>query len=295
MSIRICKYCGKEFEPIHGNQLSCSKECRIKHRIQVKVVSDEQKIKRNTSKKLKLIQNYANNPKTCKTCNKEFIQTHGRQEYCSPECKQERERIKNRESYVPTKYSVPGACAICGNIFNKIHPDHKYCSEKCSSKAAQKKETEKYVQYRLEHPKTCVECGVLFNWNDNKQIYCSKKCVKKHNNRNHPKLNSKKRKRIKQLKANGEYDNSVTLEALRLRYKDVCAICGKKVSPKDFVWRNGTFIVGIKYPSIDHILPVSKGGTHTWDNVQLAHMDCNSFKNANNSYETATGQIRLSI
>ena len=260
-----------------------------------RTLTEEQRARKNVLKKARIIKGYADNPKVCKTCNKEFIQTNGRQRYCSPECKLERERVKNKESYISTVYSVPSVCKICGKPFNKTHPNNKYCSEKCSSRADAIRDVEKYAKYRLEHPKTCIECGVLFNWNDNKQIYCSKKCVKKNNNRNHPKLNRKKQERIKKLKANGEYDNSLTLEALRLRDKDTCSICGKKVIPKDFIWRNGTFIVGLKYPSIDHIVPVSKGGTHTWDNVQLAHMDCNSIKNANNSYETATGQLRLSI
>jgi 5-methylcytosine-specific restriction endonuclease McrA len=35
-----------------------------------------------------------------------------------------------------------------------------------------------------------------------------------------------------------------------------------------------------KYPTHDHIVPVSKGGKHTWDNAQLAHFECNTKKNA---------------
>ena len=40
------------------------------------------------------------------------------------------------------------------------------------------------------------------------------------------------------------------------------------------------YLVGLyaKYPTVDHIVPLSKGGTHTWNNVQLAHMACNSGK-----------------
>lgn len=30
--------------------------------------------------------------------------------------------------------------------------------------------------------------------------------------------------------------------------------------------------------TIDHIIPLSKGGTHTYNNVQLAHYICNSKK-----------------
>ena len=40
----------------------------------------------------------------------------------------------------------------------------------------------------------------------------------------------------------------------------------------------GTMIAGDNYPSIDHIIPISKGGTHQWNNVQLAHRKCNRMK-----------------
>jgi 5-methylcytosine-specific restriction endonuclease McrA len=31
-------------------------------------------------------------------------------------------------------------------------------------------------------------------------------------------------------------------------------------------------------PTVDHIIPLARGGSHTWDNVQLAHHLCNSLK-----------------
>lgn len=48
----------------------------------------------------------------------------------------------------------------------------------------------------------------------------------------------------------------------------VCNLCGKPVDKTK------------KYPdamsaSLDHIIPLSKGGSHTKDNVQLAHLLCN--------------------
>ena len=36
--------------------------------------------------------------------------------------------------------------------------------------------------------------------------------------------------------------------------------------------------LNLQGPSLDHIIPVSKGGTHTWNNVQLAHYICNSLR-----------------
>jgi 5-methylcytosine-specific restriction endonuclease McrA len=38
------------------------------------------------------------------------------------------------------------------------------------------------------------------------------------------------------------------------------------------------FIAYGLYPSIDHIVPLAKGGNHTWNNVQLAHHYCNTLK-----------------
>jgi 5-methylcytosine-specific restriction endonuclease McrA len=31
--------------------------------------------------------------------------------------------------------------------------------------------------------------------------------------------------------------------------------------------------------SIDHIVPIARGGEHEWDNVQPAHLGCNIQKN----------------
>ena len=75
-----------------------------------------------------------------------------------------------------------------------------------------------------------------------------------------------------------EYDSSINLEKLYNRDKGICALCGGYCDYNDFIFIGGTFIAGYTYPSIDHIKPLSKGGAHTWDNVQLAHKYCNSIK-----------------
>jgi 5-methylcytosine-specific restriction endonuclease McrA len=41
----------------------------------------------------------------------------------------------------------------------------------------------------------------------------------------------------------------------------VCGICGDDVEPDD--------------ASLDHIVSMSNGGSHTYDNVQCAHTACN--------------------
>lgn len=37
---------------------------------------------------------------------------------------------------------------------------------------------------------------------------------------------------------------------------------------------------GPDYPTIDHIVPLSKGGPHLWSNVQVACAECNIAKGA---------------
>ena len=89
----------------------------------------------------------------------------------------------------------------------------------------------------------------------------------------------KERTRYANARKNGEIDWSISLDKLRVRDRNICALCGKPVDMKAYhVTEEGHFVAHGKYPSIDHIIPLSKGGTHTWNNVQLAHCSCNSIK-----------------
>ncbi|MFF7191782.1 HNH endonuclease [Streptomyces sp. NPDC008222] len=50
-----------------------------------------------------------------------------------------------------------------------------------------------------------------------------------------------------------------------------CHICGKAVNSK-LKWPH------VKSASLDHLVPLSKGGAHDPANVRLAHLGCNSAK-----------------
>ena len=109
--------------------------------------------------------------------------------------------------------------------------------------------------------------------------YCSKECKRKIENRL-----SKASKRANGISGNHRhrarkygcaYDSSVTLPKL-IKFKGLrCGICGGMCDPNDHAW---TEYMGPMSPTIDHIIPMSKGGGHTWDNVQVAHAICNSYK-----------------
>lgn len=76
-------------------------------------------------------------------------------------------------------------------------------------------------------------------------------------------------------KTGAAYDSTITLKKLVSKNGLRCAICGGTCDWNDHSWSEYS---GPLYPSIDHIIPMSKGGSHTWDNVQVAHIICNSRK-----------------
>lgn len=57
------------------------------------------------------------------------------------------------------------------------------------------------------------------------------------------------------------------------RDRGICGICNAKV---DFSIKAPNPLA----PSVDHIRPVSKGGSDTFDNIQIAHLGCNLRKGA---------------
>jgi 5-methylcytosine-specific restriction endonuclease McrA len=73
-------------------------------------------------------------------------------------------------------------------------------------------------------------------------------------------------------------DKDITLEKLYQRDSGYCYICGSKCDWNDKEERHGTVVCGNTYPSIDHVVPLARGGLHSWENVRLAHRICNSIK-----------------
>lgn len=59
---------------------------------------------------------------------------------------------------------------------------------------------------------------------------------------------------------------------------NICAICGKPITD-------------MKDCTIDHIVPVSKGGLTTLENCQLAHQKCNSMKGAKTMEDEEGGSL----
>ena len=70
-----------------------------------------------------------------------------------------------------------------------------------------------------------------------------------------------------------KFASSITAKALGARNGWNCGLCGR---PVDSSLPSMTAMGA----TVDHIVPLKRGGTHTWSNVQLAHRTCNARKGA---------------
>jgi len=113
--------------------------------------------------------------------------------------------------------------------------------------------------------KTCVICGQSFETTNGKAKCCSAGCSKVYQSNRHD-------RRF----VTGERNKAINAKSLFKRDDGKCWICGGKCNLNDYVIRDGAFIAGDWYPSVDHIFPVYLGGSDTWDNVKLAHRICNT-------------------
>lgn len=295
-----CKGCGIKFKPTFKGVQHCSRDCLKKHEVKKYVPRTEaqkesarrrDKVRRDAKRELNPIIN-----KVCLNCGNEFSPTDTRQVYCTIECRNSFNAMKQakREVAKPKVINI-GNCEACGKRYNKKQPHQKYCSQTCRNKADSEKERIARDKYRQENPLTCSICGTKFVITDGKQKFCSKKCQQRFNNIGKKTNPIHKDRRMKRMFENGKVDMTITLFDLSKRFNDRCAICHNTVDWSDFEARNGIFIAGETYPSIDHIIAVSNGGTHTWNNVQLAHRKCNTAKGAKEVYATSTGQLKLSV
>jgi len=142
------------------------------------------------------------------------------------------------------------SCATCTKIF-KGNKRTKYCSKTCKNKKVR-------LKYYL-----CDVCEILCLGALNNR-YCSP-CRLKQNS-----LNFNQRGRAKTRLSGAKYE-PIDRKQIYIRDKWICGICSDSIDPS-FVWPH------LMCASADHIVPLSKGGDHTYENVRASHWLCNSYR-----------------
>jgi 5-methylcytosine-specific restriction endonuclease McrA len=190
-------------------------------------------------------------------CNKEMPGESTRKSFCSDEC----QKMMRSIFYVPIVREIR-PCINCGELIQK-RKDATTCGKKSCLEA---NNTRKCTEEGCDRPHRAKGLCVK-HWN---------RKYKEEGRRNDDwqwtdagRANYHIR-RARKKNPDGKIEN-INLMLLAKRDNYICGICH---DPVDMM---------LEYPdrmspSIDHIIPLSKGGTHTASNVQLAHWLCNTAK-----------------
>lgn len=201
----------------------------------------------------------------CKNC-KQTFRPRGtdRTTYCSRECAFEYKiKISALRAVMEVSYKVNvGKCAWCKSRFYGQRLGAMYCSDECRSSA----NSYEYQERELD----CKECGSKFTRSKHnmRAAFCSDTCRSEAERRMKRRYKSKR----KALERGARTADNIDPIAIFERDAWRCQICGCK-TPKS---KRGT--IHDKAPELDHIIPLSKGGLHSFDNVQCTCRSCNAKK-----------------
>lgn len=166
-------------------------------------------------------------------------------------------------------------CKHCGAEFSAVKKAASLCSNLCKSR---------YYQARRNYGRTCVECGKEFKSPFSRAACCSKACVSARCSKAAFAQGSPTNKiwssradayryySYKRRMIIGASDAEI-IDSVAVFERDgwLCQICDEEIDRSRIYPDPGA-------ATLDHRIPVSLGGRHTYENVQCAHFGCNSRK-----------------
>jgi predicted nucleic acid-binding Zn ribbon protein len=259
-----CPICGEQYHPSSGNgrQKTCSRKC-------AGIMQRERTLaERPASSRIY--------PTQCQQCGKTWIARRAEARWCSKACyrqgtKPHRVLVKQRSSLGLEQ----GECGWCGKRIAHLG----FCSTQCRNWLY--KYNTWLIQGRERFTKIayseCRGCGKTFphrltgRHGGGGPGFCSDRCA----------INAAQRRRMHEIRSGCRQSDAFTLREIAERDGWRCHICHRKVKDRPYLGKPGD-------PTIDHLVPLSAGGLHVRTNVALAHMLCNSRRNA-----AGTAQLRL--
>lgn len=159
---------------------------------------------------------------------------------------------------------VEMTCEGCGSSF-EVRPQggvpRRWCSKVCRNRTARQAQ----LQPKLTPCKVCLSLFAQTRTNGRDALHCSVACRSAD-----PDRNARARRYQHERRAIVRGADSERIDSRQVYEEDgwVCGICSEAVDG-DLQWP------APKSPSLDHVIPLARGGHHRRDNVQLAHLDCN--------------------
>lgn len=188
----------------------------------------------------------------CRLCSTKVAVLSGRKNILCEECR-------------PELQTHEGPCEACGQPVTSTYYEGaepaRYCSSACRNRSKTLRKHGRSTVPRFVSG-TCLECGEHFTdeyLGTQSAMYCSRQCGKKA---------AKQRRRARKRVA---FVSRVSRHKIYSRDHYVCHLCQKKTDPSKSVPHPNA-------PTIDHIVPLAKGGTHEPSNVATACFRCNCRK-----------------
>lgn len=178
--------------------------------------------------------------------------------FCSKTCQDASLRKPRPAPWVPDQRD----CAQCGSPFMPHRPSQEVCSAPCRTLRSA------LLADQVDRsPRPCGECGVVFaptEYGDKRRLFCSKVCGHRQAKRI---AKAARRARMRSLPRE-------TVDPLVVFRRDDwhCHICGA-TTPMAL---RGTH--HDRAPELDHIVPLSAGGAHTYANTACSCRACNHAK-----------------
>lgn len=281
---RKCRRCGKQFTTDHPQRFYCSDVCAqaVKHEWFVKNRYADQ----------------AWRDRVCGVCGKPYTAGNPHQHYCCADCATVAK--KRRNDARPRKVYAPSRCAHCGGEYTPHNGSQKFCCRECFDAHR--------VQYEKANAHKHAEANrrrVRERYRDNPEYRAR---VSEYNRAwavaNREKSREIKKRYADTYKGRISHDRYLHGDAYRKarQRKDAkrrmrkFGVHSERPIDRDIHWstlaeRTGSMkcvMCGILCvpnsadpnirPTVDHIIPIFEGGSHTWDNVQLLCMRCNAGK-----------------
>lgn len=221
--------------------------------------------------------------KLCIHCGAQFNPAQSNAVYCKKSCKVSAWRIANpsraiahktteRKKNAPLPYSkvYTGKCVRCCEAYVLRKPSEGFCGQACkkSLRAWQSAMTARIKHEHRGDVLSCLQCSSefcpLYGYSHAKLCTVCAKARAKRSSRV-SRLTGKMRKRAQTVES---VDPLKVFERDRWR----CQLC-RKVTPKKL---RGTY--ADLAPELDHILPLSLGGEHSYRNTQCLCRACNGAK-----------------
>lgn len=289
--IRKCCHCGKEFLSKRISHKYCCRSCRI--------ASAEDRRSAGTAK---------SSTRKCPICENEFKAKNNFQKYCSVECSRTASNMARK------KDMQDRVCPTCGKTYYPHNPFQKYCCTECfkiaraeqrrirNSDPKVKEAKNAYMRARYADPenKKCINIKNA-KWAaehkdkvmEAKERYRkSEKGIESRRRYEHGdayraarfRKDSKRRFR-KHNNGDMRYDEGIHWKTLSERIGSMkCCICGRECIP-------GSPDKKLR-PTVDHIVSLYVGGSHTWNNVALMCMECNSTKGGKRTLKETSDVVK---